>query len=245
MSKQADQRSPRGTGTLVSQVADKLREAILAGEFAVGRKLPSEAQLTTAYGVSRTVIREAIAALRSDGLVEPRQGAGVFVLEPPIQEAAPFQNLDYDRVSSVIEMLELRTAVEVEAAALAALRRSPQQEETIVLCHQKIQSLADQGQNTSEADFALHTAIAEATNNPRFAEFMRMIGQSVIPRAALQTDSAPHAPDYLNQLGAEHSAIIDAISNGDSEAAAAAMRLHLRGSQARYRSILRKAAVNI
>lgn len=245
MTMPADQRTQKGPGTLVSQVADKLREAILSGQFDIGSKLPSEAQMTASYGVSRTVIREAVAALRSDGLVEPRQGAGVFVLAPPAQEVIPFQNLDYDRVSSVIEMLELRTAVETEAAALAALRRSPQQEENIIRCHQKIQSLADIGQATSEADFALHAAIAEATNNPRFPEFMRMIGQSVIPRAALDTDSGVQASDYLNQLVKEHSAIVDAISNGDSDAAAAAMRLHLRGSQARYRRILRKAPTHI
>ena len=76
--------------------------------------------------MSRTVVREAIASLRADRLVEAKQGAGVFVLEPQAVVQSPLlslQNIDPERVSSMIEVLELRTAVEVEAAGLAALRR--------------------------------------------------------------------------------------------------------------------------
>ena len=85
---------------------------ILRGILRPGERLPSEAQLTEAFSVSRTVIREAIATLRADGLVEPRQGAGVFVLEPAETAQRPFQIVDVDKISSIIEMLELRTAVE-------------------------------------------------------------------------------------------------------------------------------------
>ena len=99
----------------------------MGGQFPPGSRLPSEAQLTEAHGVSRTVVREAIAALRADRLVEARQGAGVFVLEAEVPAPTPLflRNIDHERVSSMIELLELRTAVEVEAAGLAALRRSP------------------------------------------------------------------------------------------------------------------------
>lgn len=125
-------------GNLVVQVSAELRQSIQSGSVKAGDKLPSEAKLTEAFGVSRTVIREAIAALRADGLVEARQGAGVFVREAPPQEALPFQDLDYNRISSVIELLELRTGVEVEAAGLAAVRRSPQQEEAIIAGHNAV-----------------------------------------------------------------------------------------------------------
>lgn len=81
----------RSAGNLVAKVSEQLRRSIQAGEITPGTKLPSEARLTESFGVSRTVIREAIAALRADRLVEARQGAGVFVLEPQPPEAVPFK----------------------------------------------------------------------------------------------------------------------------------------------------------
>ena len=226
--------------TLVARLSDTLRRAIAAGQFPPGSKLPSEAQLTEAHGVSRTVVREAIAALRADRLVEAQQGAGVFVLEPPAPQIPTFGNLDQARVSSVIELLELRTAVEVEAAGLAALRRSPAQEEAIFERHHAVRNCLDAGVPTSEADFALHLAIAEATNNLRFREFLSMIGPRIIPRAAMR--DGEHEADqatYIMLIDDEHQQIVSAISAGDEETARSAMRRHLRGSQERYRALLR------
>lgn len=234
----------KGSKTLVSKLGDALRQAITAGQFPPGSRLPSEAQLTEAHGVSRTVVREAIAALRADRLVEARQGAGVFVLEPPTSTTAPMlslSNIDLARVSSMIELLELRTAVEVEAAGLAALRRSPAQEEVILDRHYAVRACLEASLPTSEADFALHLAIAEATNNPRFREFLTMIGRNLIPRAALRPDdSESDQAAYIKLLDDEHNAIVAAISDGDEEGAREAMRRHLRGSQLRYRALLRE-----
>ncbi len=230
-------------GTLTTRLADDLRKAIASGQYPPGSRLPSEAQLTEAHGVSRTVVREAIAALRADRLVEARQGAGVFVLEADAPGPTPLflKSIDHDRVSSMIELLELRTAVEVEAAGLAALRRSPAQEEVIFERHYAVRACLEASLPTSEADFALHLAIAEATNNPRFREFLAMIGKNVIPRAALRNDD-PETDQaaYIKLLLQEHQDIVTAISNGDEEGARAAMRRHLRGSQGRYRALLRE-----
>nr|MDX8318974.1 FadR/GntR family transcriptional regulator [Agrobacterium sp. rho-8.1] len=245
MTAHSDAKTPRSSENLVARVSKILRDSIQCGEFKPGERLPSEAKLTREHGVSRTVVREAISALRSDGLVKARQGAGVFVLETPHQEIFPFQNLNYERISSVIELLELRTGVEVEAAALAAMRRSPQQEEKIIDCHREILARLERGEPTTAADFALHLAIADAANNPRFREFLAMIGSGVIPRAALQAGRDTSSGGYIAKLHGEHSAIIDAISNGDEDGAREAMRRHLRGSQARYRAILRQPQQNI
>lgn len=231
-----------GAGTLTERLADNLRRALANGQFPPGSKLPSEAQLSETHGVSRTVVREAIATLRADRLVEARQGAGVFVLDTPGSPAGllSVRNVDPDRVSSMIELLELRTAVEVEAAGLAAIRRSPAQEEAILGRHFAVRNCLEAGVSSAEADFGLHLAIAEATNNPRFREFLAMIGKSVIPRAALSaSDSDGDQPAYGKLLDGEHDAIVTAISNGDEEGAREAMRKHLRGSQARYRMLLR------
>lgn len=221
-------------------VSEALRAAIRDGQFRPGDKLPSEAQLALAHQVSRTVIREAIAQLRADGLVLPRQGAGIFVQAAEAALSLPFKDVDPARLSSVIEMLELRVPVEIEAAGLAAQRRSPAQEEAILEAHRAIGRCIEAEAPTAEADFRLHLAIAEATNNPRFAEFLRMSGPRLIPRAVVpQGERVAHEAGYLDRLMAEHARIVDAISSGDVPAAREAMRVHLKGSQQRYRDIVR------
>lgn len=233
---------PRFPGrTLVVRVREAMRAQIGRGDYRPGDRLPSEARLTQEFGVSRTVIREAIAALRADGLVDPRQGAGVFVLEPPAPDAPAFRNLDLARVSSLIEMLELRAAVEGDAAGYAASRRSPAQEQRIVETYEELRALTRAGTPSSEADFRFHLAIAEAANNPRFSEFLRLIGPTIIPRRVFSPDDgAPLPAEFLRLLDSEHTAIVTAILSGDPEAARAAMRAHLIDSQARYCAFLRR-----
>jgi len=229
-----------GGKSLVRQVGDSLREDILAGRVVPGDKLPSQLLLTERFDVSRTVVREAIASLEADGLLEARQGAGVFVVSKETS-TVPFRMVDGGRLSSMLEMLELRTAVEMEAAGLAALRRSPAQEEAI---YQALQVMAEQiahGERSTVADLAFHRAVAAATNNPRFPEFLDMLGQSSIPRASAQgeTGEAGSAP-YLARIQEEHRRIAQTISAGDEAAARDAMRAHLKGSQDRYRALAQR-----
>lgn len=224
---------------LVVRLAGDLREAIVSGRIAVGEKLPSEAALTSQYGVSRTVVREAVAALRADGLVQPRQGAGVFVIRARPDDANPFQNIDVKKISDIVELLELRTAVECEAAGLAALRRSPAQEEAIFEAFGDVERAIEAGQSAAAADLAFHLAIARAANNPRFADFLEMLGRDAIPRARLARGEEARGAEYLALLQAEHRRIADAIALGDEDEARAAMRAHLKGSQARYRRMMR------
>lgn len=232
--------APRARRNLVADLVTDLRSEIERGTFTPGDRLPSEAQLTDRYSVSRTVVREAIATLRADGLVEPRQGAGVFVLEPAEAAARPFQIVDTAKISSIVEMLELRVAVEMEAAALAAARRSPAQEEEIYAAEARVRELAEAGMPTTEADLAFHLAVADATNNPRFREFLEVLGVAVIPRSNLHADKRQPSPaPYIALIASEHRAIADAIAIGDAEAARDAMRTHLQGSQQRYRRLLR------
>lgn len=226
---------------LVSTVSGQLRDEIVRGELKPGQKLPSEAGLTARFGVSRTVVREAIASLRADGLVEVRHGVGVFVLSNQPNVGISFQAIETDRISSIIEMLELRAAVEIEAAGLAAQRRSPAQEEAILERYDDLGKLIAEGKPTTAADFAFHLAIADATNNPRFREFLEVMGRNMIPRASLQEGRAERtAAGYLEQIQAEHRRIADAISLRDDDAAREAVRLHLKGSLQRYRDMIRR-----
>jgi len=223
--------------SLTQGVIDVLRQRILGGALRPGDKLPTEPNLIREFGVSRTVIREAIAGLRADGLVDPRHGVGVFVCEPPSPTRLALPSVDSGLLSSIIEALELRTAVEIEAAGMAATRGSPAQIARIGECFAEMGAALRRGDSTSESDFAFHLAIAEATNNPLFREFLEFLGRRTIPRSRI-VDAGGIGADYLVQIEGEHRTILEAITAHDSTAARLAMRTHLKGSLDRYQGLL-------
>lgn len=226
--------------SLSSQVADTIRGQIEAGYYAPGDKLPTEPALIDKFGFSRTVVREAIAVLRADGLVESRHGSGVFVIEPrQIDPGLRLFTGETNKISDIIEELELRIGIEVEAAALAAVRSSPAQEVEIQSQVDFFAGLVAQGRPTDEADFQFHMAIAAATNNARFRMFLEHIGRRMIPRVKFRTvmggvDPLPNRDDSI--LG-EHRAIAEAIMARDPDRAREAMRRHLVTGIKRYRSL--------
>lgn len=226
--------------SLAAKISSALRRDLSEGVFRPGDRLPSESALTREYSVSRTVVREAIAILRADGLVEARKGAGVFAIEVKPAKEAPFNDLAVGRISSVIELLELRTVFEVESAGLAASRRSAVQVESIVDAHRRVGDCLAAGLPTRDADFEFHLAIAQATQNRRFPEFLQLIRSGIIPRGELQGAAPGSRPkDYNLHLQEEHAKIVDAIIEGDAEAARQYMAAHLRGSLERYKVLLR------
>jgi len=244
---EATENSGRPRRNLTQTVIAVLRERIQSDALKPGDKLPTEQQLVEEFGVSRTVIREAIAGLRADGLIEARHGVGVFVLEPP-KKAATLSFLDDDtqRISSVIETLELRAAVEIEAAGLAASRCSPAQEARIRECFEDMSASIAAGKTAEDDDFAFHIAIAEATNNRQFTEFLEFLGRRTIPRSQLRSlKSAEYAVIRNEQrLQEEHRAIMQAICSHDPEQAREAMRTHLKGSLERYRRLTALGAMD-
>lgn len=234
-------RKPRRN--LTQEVVEALRQRIRSGELTPGDKLPTEQKLIAEYGVSRTVIREAISALKADGLLSSRQGAGVFVCEPSRQEAALALLSEHPTtIASVIEALELRSAVEIGAAELAAQRCSPAQEAEIFSRFNAFRAKVQAGQRSEEEDFAFHVAIAEATNNRRFVEFLTLLGRNIIPRSELREKAGlPRDPEVEERILQEHRQLMDAISARDPAAAGDAMRQHLVNGAARYRALARRA----
>lgn len=225
---------------LSAHVAASLRSQILAGDIGVGQKLPTESQLTEAFGVSRTVIREAVANLAADGLVESRQGAGIFVCERP---AMAFSSITQDigmKISHALNVIEVRMGLEIESAGLAAQRRNAAQEAAIQEAFFEFDRLLAMGEATGRSDFMFHRAIAAATNNPFYVEVLDALGMRAIPcdiTSPWGTDNLL-TREYQVMLQREHLAILKAISAGDAEAARAAMRAHLTESQRRYRDRL-------
>jgi DNA-binding FadR family transcriptional regulator len=117
--------------------------------------------------------------------------------------------------------------------------------EAILDAHKLIGACLADGKSTRDADFDLHFKIAEATQNRRFPEFLRLIRSGIIPRGELQGAEPGARPrDYNLHLQEEHGRIVDAIIEGDAEAAREQMRVHLRGSLERYKVLLRSRTAN-
>ena len=225
---------------LAENVAQTLRTQILAGDFDAGEKLPTETRMTDIFGVSRTVIREAIAALAADGLVEPRHGAGVFVLDNPTRKISAMSAEVGSRISQAINVLEVRMGIEIESAGLAAQRRNPSQEARIHEAFFEFERLLQKGEPTGKADFAFHREIAGATNNPFYVEILDALGDRTIPcdRNSPWYSVEVLSHEYLTGLQREHLLILQAISAGDPAGARDAMRAHLTAAQQRYRKRL-------
>jgi len=227
------QRKPK----LSERVVAAVREQILSGDYRPGEKLPTESRLTDLFGVSRTVVREAIATLAADGLVESRQGAGVFVRDRPAMAFSLITAEISNKISHALNVIEVRMGLEIESAGLAALRRNSAQEAAIQEAFFEFDRLLELGEATGRKDFEFHRAIAAATNNPFYVEVLDALGMRAIPcdvTSPWGTDSVL-TREYQQGLQEEHLAILQAISAGDPDAARQAMRRHLTESQERYR----------
>jgi len=228
--------------TLAAQIVKDLSQRIRAGEIRPGEKLPSESQLVGRYGVSRTVVREAMSSLRTAGYVDVRHGVGAIVREPPNPARLDLADVSIEVINEALAVLELRIGVETEAAALAAQRRSVADLAALEgdLAAFK-RAIADGGDGV-EADTALHRHIAEATRNRHFATMFETLGGMLIPRRRLCAGTGPAAEaesgrGFLNRIHAEHESIVRAIELGDAESARNAMRIHLLGSHRRISAL--------
>lgn len=236
----ADVAPPARKPKLAEMVVDALRKRIGSGEFGPGEKLPTESQLTLHFGVSRTVVREAIAVLAADGTVQPRQGAGVFVMANAASAFAAIGGEASNKISVALNVLEVRMGIEIESAGLAAQRRSNSQEAAIQEAWNEFGRLLKLGNPTGKTDFAFHRAIAAATNNPFYIEVLDALGGRTIPCDVASPWGTESVLTYEYQAGLheEHRRIMLAISAQNADGAREAMREHLSRSQDRYRARL-------
>src|ERR1700722_7155411 len=231
--------SPR---SLSAEVVDRLAEQIMSGKLPPGAKLPSEQEMMRGLGVSRTVVREAVAALRGRGLVITRQGAGAFVDRDTSRQPYVIDPEGLGSLDSVLDILELRMAVETEAAAIASERATNIQIKAIREAQRVFSRAISSGERAIKEDFAFHQAIALATQNNRFVEFLQFLGRLIIPRQSIRSfEGNPDGPrKYLGQIEKEHEAILHAIGAHSPRKAREAMRGHLVNSRERYRELASK-----
>jgi GntR family transcriptional regulator, transcriptional repressor for pyruvate dehydrogenase complex len=222
--------------TLSDQVTQALLGRIESGQLKPGEKLPPEVALAPEFGVSRTVVREAIARLKHEGLLESRQGSGVFVAQKPAISPLKIDESVLESRNSVLQILELRRAIESEAAALAAQRRSRSQLREIEDALEALDALAagaSAGGDGVDADVAFHRAIAQATGNPFFLKTIDFLLQYL--NAAVRAGRAKE--EFVRAVREEHHAILQAIRKRDAVSARAAAATHMFNGARRIASV--------
>jgi DNA-binding FadR family transcriptional regulator len=206
---------------LAAQAAELLLERIKAGEWPLGHKLPGETTLAVQLGVGRSTLREAIRELAGKGVLDSRQGAGVFVTALDVTD-------DWETVlsrASIVSVIEGRVAIEAEAAALAAERRTPSDVRAL---RRALDQRVLEGQTIEEyvdADMRLHRAVVAAARNDVLLElfdgFVPRVRRAMIDMLRLR----PAAPQEADQ--AAHAAFVDAIADRDPRLAGEMSRAHL------------------
>ncbi|MBZ3906227.1 MULTISPECIES: FadR/GntR family transcriptional regulator [Streptomyces] len=220
---------------LTDRVAATLAEEIASGRIGVGERLPTESQLVTQLGVSRTVVREAITLLRNSGLVESRQGVGVFVLPGRIQPL-DLAGEPEPSIAATLRVLEVREAIEVAAARLAAQRASAQQRRSIRRALDAVADAVAKGGDGVKEDLAFHAEIAQATGNEVLASTVSYLGEVMESGIRVSREREALRADFMSAVTAEHEALLAAIEAGDGDAAAAAASTHLHNAATRLRT---------
>jgi DNA-binding FadR family transcriptional regulator len=221
------------TTTLAQRVVTGLKGKILAGELPPGHKLPSETELTEEFGVSRTVVREAVTRLRAEGLVETFQGRGSFVLAMPEPTSFTIESAAIRTHHDVLDMIDFRLGIESEAAALAASRVNSAGAEAIRSALAAF--VAAKPEDQVEADFGFHRAVAAASGNRFYLDLLDSLGPMMImlPRTRLTDAYSLTDAGHVERVRREHDNVAAAVISGDPDTARAAMRVHLGNTRRR------------
>jgi len=224
------------TTTLAQRVVAGLKSGILDGSLAPGAKLPSENALIEEYGVSRTVVREAVTRLRAEGLVETFQGRGSFVLAIPEPTSFTVEASAIRSHHDVLAMIDFRLGIESEAAYLAATRPSPEAQDQVRAALDAFAAASPD--EAVEADFAFHRSIALATGNRFYLDLVDSLGPMMImlPRTRLPDEFSLTDTAHVERVRREHDNVAAAVLAGDPETARAAMRVHLGNTRRRLES---------
>ncbi len=227
------QLTPARRERLADILYGQLLEQIAIGRLDEGDRLPSEAEISRAFKVSRPVVREALMRLQADGLVYARRGAGTFVKRRPparLTEFAPAAS-----IAGYLRSFEARMAIEVEGARLAAGRRTDAQVARMRVALDALEGAFAAGRNGTEEDFAFHLAVADATGNDLFPALLQTIQDLVLGSMTVALKLTRLGSDERRErVLSEHRQIFDAIVTRDANAAALFMHYHLL--QARNRT---------
>ncbi|WP_420392841.1 FadR/GntR family transcriptional regulator [Acuticoccus sp.] len=221
---------------LPDEVARSITDAIERGRLKPGDRLPTEQALSAQFGVARTVVREAVSLLKYDGVIEARRGVGAFVNEPGHRSSFRIGPACFEKRRQLVKLLELRTGVQAEAAALAAQARSEAALAELGARLSEMSAAANDGMDAErhlDAEAAFYRIITEASGNELYVDFIAMIERqvaenlrSVAIKNVLACECGPKALD-------EHRMVYRALREGKADAARVATRTHYERAAAR------------
>lgn len=210
---------------LAEQIVDNIERLILNEELHVGDALPPERELATQLQVSRNIVREAIGMLVQKGLLEVRQGSGTYVARPSIEFLR--DSLDFFirfNKSALFDLIEARRSIEVEIAALAAQRATPEDQRLIAGRLDELEKSVGSLEPYVDADLHFHAALAAAANN----EILKLLHDSI--RASMRENIrilVKHHETAVDEAMVFHRRIAQAVAQQDPAAARSAMWEHL------------------
>ena len=220
---------------LYEQIADKMEARITSEKYENGARLPSEQQLCEELGVSRTIIREALKLLKERGLIETKTGSGAYVTKPEAHNIS-------DVVSRIIsldginysDVFAVRSVLETEAAALAAVNATDAQIDSLRLLLDEMKS-AHSNEDRAEKDFMFHYLVAQSSGNPLFALLVEAIGG--ICRKMMERTNLTHE-NSIDYSISRHVKILEAVAKRSPEEAVIAIKDHLSDSMKRYKDYI-------
>jgi GntR family transcriptional regulator, transcriptional repressor for pyruvate dehydrogenase complex len=217
---------------LADQVYENILKQVMSGDYPEGERLPSETEMSTLFRVSRPIVREALSRLRSDGIVVSRHGSGSYVQHRP--NRALFDVAPTGSIAGLMRTFEFRLALESEAAALAAIRRTAQDLTHLSRAFKKLETVIRKGEVGVEADINFHLAIAAAAKNDLFYSAMEVLspqiskGMTTARRLSLKVSG-----ERLRRVQLEHEEILTHIREANPEGARDAMHRHISNAKTR------------
>ena len=218
---------------LSEEVSGELQRRIARGDLKPGDRLPTEKALGEALGVSRAVVREAIARLKADGLIKTRQGSGAFVAVAPKAINLRFWQGAGPGLDELRDIFELRAMIEGAVAELAAQRRDDDDLRVMTEHLQAIDDALENGIDGTVADDNFHIALAHATHNAYIGRLVEFLGQYFSDSRKLAWHDTGLQRRLPQSSQREHRALLDAITHGDAEGARRRALEHLRGAAGR------------
>lgn len=215
------------------EVTQVLTQRIADGTYPPGTKLPSTREMALAFGVSPPIIREAVSRLKYDGLVEPRQGSGVWVRAGIAPSSFRLQPHATNDIKALSDTFELRLYIEQVCAELAATRRSPHD---LAVLQAELDAMANavrRGTDGTVHDVRFHIAVARATGNSALLKLVEFLQGSLAESIRVARDNSARVPGQSQRAQREHEHVLRAIVDGDGAAARRAVRTHLLNAASR------------
>lgn len=221
----------------IERLSDRLAALLIGqieqGQWVSGQRLPTEAQMAANHGVSRSVVREAVHQVKSRGLLVSRQGSGVFVAPPALHLNLVFDAGVLESTEELLHVVELRSALEGEIAALAAQRSKRSQITELRRKLAAIDAAALQGHDGVAEDMAFHRYMAHITGNPQFPRLMAFLEQYLLDTMRVTKRNEARSEHFMQQVRDEHRALIEAIAAHNPAAAREAAVSHIERGRAR------------